>query len=163
VVPGLHAIPVSHHGNSTSSTEEAAAVVELVRAHLGTAWTGQPGEPPRPVREADLIVVTPYNAQVELIRDALTAAGFDRVEVGTVDKFQGREAVIAIVSLAASSAVDVPRGMEFLLSRNRLNVSISRAKWAAYLIHSPELVDYLPATPDAVATLSRFITLVDSA
>jgi uncharacterized protein len=163
VVPGLHAIPVSHHGNSTSSPEEAAAVVELVRAHLGTAWTGQPGEPPRPVREADLIVVTPYNAQVELIRDALTAAGFDRVEVGTVDKFQGREAVIAIVSLAASSAVDVPRGMEFLLSRNRLNVSISRAKWAAYLIHSPELVDYLPATPDAVATLSRFITLVDSA
>jgi uncharacterized protein len=115
------------------------------------------------VREADLIVVTPYNAQVELIRDALTAAGLDRVEVGTVDKFQGREAVIAIVSLAASSAVDVPRGMEFLLSRNRLNVSISRAKWAAYLIHSPELVDYLPATPDAVATLSRFITLVDSA
>jgi hypothetical protein len=57
-------------------------------------------------------VVAPYNAQVELIGLRLAEAGFGEVPVGTVDKFQGREAAIAIVSMSASSAVDVPRGLE---------------------------------------------------
>jgi len=83
--------------------------------------------------------------------------------VGTVDKFQGREAVISIVSLAASSADDVPRGLDFLLSRNRLNVSISRAQWAAYLVYWPALLDSLPQSAEGVATLSRFISLVEGA
>ena len=80
--------------------------------------------------------------------------------VGTVDKFQGQEAAIAIVSLAASSAADVPRGMRFLIMKNRLNVAISRAQWAAYLVHSPGLTEYLPITPEALAELSAFIRLV---
>ena len=75
----------------------------------------------------------PYNAQLTLVRAALDAAGFTEVPVGTVDKFQGQEAAVAIVSLAASSAAAAPRGVEFLLLKNRLNVAISRAKWAAYL------------------------------
>ena len=154
-------MPLRHHGNSTSSPEEAEAVVALVRDHLGLAWTGSPGGASRPIGQGDLIVVTPYNAQVELVREHLDAAGLGGVEVGTVDRFQGREAVIAIVSLAASSAADVPRGLDFLLSRNRLNVSVSRAKWAAYLIHSPALMDALPIREDELATLSRFITLVE--
>jgi len=107
--------------------------------------------------------VTPYNAQQQLIRAHLDAAGFERTRVGTVDKFQGQEAVIAIVSMTASSAHDVPRGMEFLLMRNRLNVAISRAQWAAYLVHSPGLIDYLPHTPAGVAELSAFVRLVESA
>lgn len=161
VEPGVHPVPVAHDGNATSSVEEAAVVVELVRRHLGRAWTGTPGGTPRPLTQHDLIVVTPYNAQVELVREHLVAGGFGDVEVGTVDRFQGREAVLAIVSLAASSAADVPRGLDFLLSRNRLNVSVSRAKWAAFLIHSPALMDALPMREDDLATLSRFITLVE--
>jgi len=81
--------------------------------------------------------------------------------VGTVDKFQGQEAVSAIVSLAASTSRDAPRGMEFLLNRNRLNVAISRAQWAAYLVHSPGLLESLPATPGGVAELSAFIRLTE--
>ena len=103
----------------------------------------------------------PYNAHVAVVRSTLDAAGFDAVRVGTVDKFQGQEAVIAIVSLAASSPADVPRGMSFLLMKNRLNVGISRAQWAAYLVHSPALTEYLPVTPEGVAELSAFIRLVD--
>ena len=75
--------------------------------------------------------------------------------MGTVDKFQGQEAVISIVSLAASSPEEVPRGLSFLLSRNRLNVAISRAQWAAYLVYSPRLIEHLPNTPDGIAELSR--------
>lgn len=160
VKPGLHSAPVPHSGNATASPEEAAAVLAIVQRHLGLAWTPDDDKPPRPLEQIDVIIVTPYNAQVELLRRSLDAAGLTEVPVGTVDKFQGREAVVAIVSLGASDASEVPRGIDFLLSRNRLNVSISRAKWAAYLVHSPALMDHLPMTPAGLATLSRFITLV---
>lgn len=160
VEPGLHAVAVAHAGDSVESREEASVVVSLVRSVLRRAWTDpMAGRLADPLDQADLIVVTPYNAQLALVREQLAAAGYDRVRVGTVDKFQGQEAAIAIVTLAASSAADVPRGMAFLIMKNRLNVAISRAKWAAYLVYSPALADYLPTTPDAVAELSAFITL----
>ncbi|GAA1997770.1 TM0106 family RecB-like putative nuclease [Microbacterium pumilum] len=168
VAPGVHAIAVRHHGNATQSAEEAAVVVEVVRDVIGRAWSdisiGDDGEttrvPARPLGQRDLIVVTPYNAQQVTVEAALAAAGFPDVPVGTVDKFQGQEAAVAIVSLAASSGRDAPRGLEFLLLRNRLNVAISRAKHTAYLVHSPGLLDDLPRTPEGVARLSGFARLV---
>jgi uncharacterized protein len=159
IEPGLHPMPLAHYGNSTQSEEEAARVVALVTSSLGREWTDAGAT--RPLAQADIIVVAPYNAQVELISLRLAQAGFDDVPVGTVDKFQGREAAIAIVSLSASSAVDVPRGLEFLLLANRLNVAISRAQWAAYLIYSPGLMDYLPTNVAGLAQLSAFIGLVE--
>ena len=162
IQPGLHPVPVQHTGNAVESREEADTVVRLVRQSLGRPWT-DPSENrfADPITERDVIVVTPYNAQLNTVRDALAAAGLSQVRVGTVDKFQGQEAAIAIVSLAASSAEDVPRGMGFLIMKNRLNVAISRAKWAAYLVYSPQLTAYLPATPAGVAELSAFLTLID--
>lgn len=159
VEPGLHPIPVPHAGNSVESPEEAARVVEIVRDHLGLAWRDPSTGRDDAIRPRDLIVVAPYNAQVDLLTRALRDAGLDGVPVGTVDKFQGQEAAIAIVSMTASSAADVPRGIAFLLQRNRLNVAISRGKWAAYLVHSPALRDYLPSTPQGLAELSGFIRL----
>jgi uncharacterized protein len=162
VEQGLHPVPVVHAGDSTSSEAEAAEVVAIVERLLGTRWT-DPARSASPIAlgERDLIVVTPYNAQLDLIRARLDAAGHPQVPVGTVDKFQGQEAVVSIVSIAASSADDVPRGLSFLLSRNRLNVAISRAQWASYLVYSPALLDTLPHTPDGVVELGRFIELVD--
>jgi uncharacterized protein len=164
---GLHPIPVEHEGNATYSPEEAEVVVELVRSLMGREWAdaeegpgGNESCPTRQLEQRDLIVVTPYNAQLATVREALDAAGFPEVPVGTVDKFQGQEAAVAIVSLAASSASAAPRGIEFLLLKNRLNVAISRAKWAAYLLYSPGLLDALPYRPDGVAQLSAFIRLV---
>ncbi|WP_271176500.1 TM0106 family RecB-like putative nuclease [Leifsonia poae] len=163
IEPGLHPVPVTHTGNATESPEEAAVVVALVQDTLGALWTDpSTGRTDDPLTEGDLIVVTPYNAQLALVRAALDEAGLTGVRVGTVDKFQGQEAAIAIVSLAASSAADVPRGMPFLIMKNRLNVAISRAKWAAFLVHSPELTEYLPITPAAVAELSAFIRLIET-
>ncbi|TFD54704.1 TM0106 family RecB-like putative nuclease [Cryobacterium frigoriphilum] len=159
VVPGLHAVPVVHSGNSTSSAEEAAAVVQIVRGVLGRPWTS--AEVTEPLRADNVIVVAPYNAQVELLRQHLRAAGFDGVPVGTVDKFQGKEAMVAIVSLAASSAEEVPRGLEFLLLANRLNVAISRAQWAAFLVYSPAITDTLPTSVEGLTQLSAFITLTE--
>ncbi|MBB2975964.1 uncharacterized protein FHX49_001531 [Microbacterium endophyticum] len=167
VSPGLHPIAVSHAGNATQSPQEAAEVVRLVGDLLGRQWADSAvvdGEivavAPRELAERDIIVVTPYNAQQVLVEEALAAAGFAKVRVGTVDKFQGQEAVVSIVSLAASSGRDAPRGLEFLLLQNRLNVAISRAQHAAYLVYSPGVLDDFPRTPDGVTRLSGFARLV---
>ncbi|SEC14251.1 TM0106 family RecB-like putative nuclease [Microbacterium hydrocarbonoxydans] len=161
---GLHVIPIRHRGNATQSSEEAAQVVALVRDLVGRAFTDN-DEPAtvRPLTQRDIIVVAPYNAQRQTVHDALAAAGFPDVPVGTVDNFQGKEAVVSITSLAASSGRDAPRGPEFLLLQNRLNVAISRAQVAAYLIHSPALLDDLPRTPEGVARMSAFARLVGAA
>ncbi|WP_182354692.1 TM0106 family RecB-like putative nuclease [Flaviflexus huanghaiensis] len=158
VRPGVKAIPLHHRGNVTSSTEEADEVVRIAHSHLGQQWYD--GRETRPLEQDDIIVVSPYNAQVNTVRRALDEAGLSNVKVGTVDRFQGQEAAIAVTTLAASSAADVPRGLEFLLQRNRLNVSISRAMWIAYIVYSPGLVDHMPTTPSNLAELSRFARLV---
>ena len=173
---------VGHSGNSTSSPEEAAEVVRIVRESLAgsIAQSAQPGEgegggaggaarmsdrlgAPRRLTEHDLIVVAAYNAQVECVAETLAQAGFGRVRVGTVDRFQGQEAAIAVVTLAASSPEDVPRGLEFLLMRNRLNVAISRAQWAAHLVSSDRLGDGLPGTAEGLAALSGYLRLIERA
>ncbi|GAA1236550.1 uncharacterized protein JOF42_001281 [Microbacterium phyllosphaerae] len=162
--PGLHVAPLRHRGNATQSPEEAAEVVSLVRDLVGRPFTDNDADATtRPLAQSDIIVVAPYNAQRQLVLDALAAAGFPDVPVGTVDNFQGKEAVVSITSLAASSGRDAPRGPEFLLLQNRLNVAISRAQVAAYLIHSPALLDDLPRTPEGVARLSAFARLVGAA
>jgi uncharacterized protein len=161
VAEGFYPTPIQHSGNATESTEEADKIVELVRDLLPRTWTEDGESLPLVDAYENIIVVAPYNAQVQLIRSKLDAAGFLGVPVGTVDKFQGKEAAVAIVSMTASSALDVPRGLEFLLMPNRLNVAISRAKWAAYLLYSPGLLDYKPTNVDNLKLLSRFINLVE--
>jgi len=165
IEPGVTAVPVPHSENTTSSPEEAAVVLDLVRQLIGITWVGarnDHAEDPRPLTSRDLIIVAAYNAQVRLIRRVLADAGFDDIQVGTVDKFQGREEVVVIVSMATSSATDLPRGIEFLLSPNRLNVAISRAQWACLLVHSPTLLDASPSSVTGMQRLGGFIHLIDS-
>jgi len=159
IAPGLHVEPLRHRGNATQSPEEAAEVVRLVRDLLGREFT-EPGAAPRPLDQSDIIIVAPYNAQKQLVHDALAAAGFAEVPVGTVDNFQGKEAAVSMTTLAASSGRDAPRGPDFLLLQNRLNVAISRAQVAAFLIYSPALLDDLPRTAEGVTRLSAFARLV---
>lgn len=158
---GLIWQPIQHCGNSTSSSEEATEAVSIVRQALRHGAITEPGEAQRALTQHDVIVVAAYNAQVECIGEALAEAGLDKVRVGTVDRFQGQEAAIAIVSLAASSADDVPRGLDFLLMRNRLNVAISRAQWSAYLISSDRLGEGLPGTAQGVTALSGYLRLTE--
>jgi uncharacterized protein len=128
-----------------------------VRAHLGLGWHTDDGA--RPLAESDVLVVAAYNAQVNLIRGALDAAGLQDVKVGTVDKFQGQEAAVVIVSMACSAVAEAPRGMEFLLSTNRINVAVSRGQWRAVIVRAPELTNYLPVHPEGLEQLGRFIGL----
>jgi uncharacterized protein len=99
---------------------------------------------------------------VALIRQRLTRAGLDHVRVGTVDKFQGGQAPVVFISMTASSIDEVPRGISFLLNRNRLNVAISRAQYAAVIVRSEMLTQYLPATPAGLVDLGAFLALTET-
>ena len=157
VAPGVRVLAVEHTGNSTESPEEADAIIAEIGTLLGCPWTDEDGTVA--LGQQHILVVTPYNAQVVLLRRRLDAAGLPDVQVGTVDKFQGRQAPVVFVSMTASSIDDVPRGIGFLLNRNRLNVAISRAKYAAVLVRSARLTDYLPGQPDGLIELGAFLAL----
>ncbi len=137
---GLRYRAIEHAGNSTDSIEEASWIAEAIAAMLpGGSFTDREGKE-RGLRSDDLMVVTPYNAQVRMIQSELQKRGLV-VRVGTVDKFQGQEAPVIFFSMATSSGEDIPRSLEFLFSRNRLNVAISRAQCLAVLVASPKLLD----------------------
>jgi uncharacterized protein len=155
--PGVYLLSIPHDGNSTSSPEEAATIVAEMQRLLGSDWTDEEGT--RPLRADDVLVVAPYNAQVLLLREYFDAAGLPDVAVGTVDKFQGRQAPVVFVSMTASSIDDVPRGISFLLNRNRLNVAVSRAKYLSVVVRSKTLTEYLPSTPDRLVELGAFLSL----
>ncbi|MGA8534734.1 MAG: DEAD/DEAH box helicase, partial [Candidatus Tumulicola sp.] len=151
---GLEYLPVEHSGNASSSPEEAARIVQeilLLRAGEVTDSLppGQSGIP-RALTDRDVIVVTPYNAQRRLLTNELRKHGL-AVEVGTVDKFQGREAAVVFYSMAASSGEDVPRDLQFLFERNRFNVAISRARALSVLVCSPRLLDVACRTIEQMA------------
>lgn len=165
VEPGVVSYPVEHAGCSVRSVQETQAVVDCVRELLGREWVPAAGAEPRPLATEDCIVVAAYNAQVDCVREALVTAGLADssgagVRVGTVDKFQGQEATVVLVSLA-SSRVDSGRGAGFVLSPNRLNVAVSRGQWRAVLVHSPWVARSVPQDVEEVLALSGFAGLVE--
>ena len=159
---GLRYLPVPHPGNTTISSEEAVRVAAEIRGMLGASWTNARGET-RALAEGDFMVVAPYNAQVRRLRQALGEARLAGVPVGTVDKFQGREAAVVFYSMATSSAEDIPRSLEFLFSRNRLNVAISRAMCLAYVVASPRLLDVACRTVEQMRMVNGLCRLVEVA
>lgn len=139
---GLRYIPVDHSGNRTSSPDEAAVVDSVVRSLLDQDWTNRKGQIAR-IALHDILVVAPYNSQVGLLGSTVPGA-----RVGTVDKFQGQQAAVAIYSMATSSPDEVPHGVDFLYSLNRLNVAVSRAHALAIVICSPKLLLLRPRSPE---------------
>ena len=156
---GLYFLPVAHSGNQNCSPEEAQAVGRLVRAILaGNATWVDREDKEKPVTLDDIVIITPYNAQVFEIQQCLPGA-----RVGTVDKFQGQEAPIAIYSTATSSHADAPRGMEFLYSLNRLNVATSRAKCVSILVSSPQIFEAECRTPRQIQLANAFCRYLEMA
>jgi AAA domain-containing protein len=146
-------------GFDNESPPEAAAVADLARSIVtsGSTWVDPKGNV-CPVTWEDVLIVAPYNAQVGAIASLLPAAA----RVGTVDKFQGQQAPISIYSMTTSSPDLAPRGMEFLYSRNRLNVATSRARCVAVVVASPELLRVRARTPRQMRlanALARFVEM----
>ena len=159
---GLRWLRAEHVGRATESAEEAEIVIARIRELLGSSWTNQRGEK-LPLTGSDFMVVAPYNDQVRLLRRAMEDAGLGTVQVGTVDKFQGREAAVVFFTMTTSSHEDMPRGPEFLFSRNRLNVAISRARCLAYLVCTDELLNARARTIDEMRLIGTLCAFVDAA
>ena len=149
---GVRWVPVPHAGNHNSSEEEATAVVDLYQDLLAGRWTNDRGET-CPITPQDVLVIAPYNAQVELLLERLgtvaTSAPVGPREpwVATVDKIQGQQGAVAIYSMATSSQDEMPRSIEFLYSLNRLNVATSRGRCLAIVVASPDLLKIRVHTP----------------
>jgi superfamily I DNA and/or RNA helicase len=142
---GIRYLPVEHEGNRTQSPEEAEVIAREIERLA--------------VAHEDVIVVAPYNAHVRCLREKLPA----EVAVGTVDKFQGQQAPVVFYAMASSSSDDVPRGLDFLFSRNRLNVAISRAQCLAYMVCSPRLLDANCQTVEQMRLANALCRLVEQA
>ncbi len=134
---GLRFLPVAHEGNQNQSPEEVEAIAALVSDILAAnlRWQDREGKT-QPIGPTDILIVAPYNSQVNALKDRLP-----HQRIGTVDKFQGQEAPIVIYSMTSSSPEDAPRGMGFLYSPNRLNVATSRAQCLCILVASPQLLE----------------------
>jgi predicted RecB family nuclease len=158
---GLRYLPVAHDGNRSASPEEAERIADEIGLLLQGELIDGMGVR-RSVRPEDIIVVTPYNAQRRLLERSILERTGHSIDVGTVNKFQGREAYVVFYSMATSSDEEMPRTTEFLFERNRLNVAISRARAMAVLVCSPRLFEVATPSIDAMRLingLDRFVEL----
>ncbi len=155
---GVRRMFVESHGRTRQSPEEADVIAEQIEALRGARYTLADGTQ-RELGPEDIMVVTPYNAQVRCLRERIPAA----VRVGTVDRFQGQEDAVVFYSMATSSGDEIPRSSEFLFSRNRLNVAISRAKCLAVLVASPELLHIRCKTIEQMQLANALCLLVEVA
>ena len=160
---GLRCIRSVHDGRSTESPEEAAIVARVIKDLIGSTWTNVDGVQ-RPLDVLDFMVVAPYNDQVNLIdRQLKTRKRTRGVRVGTVDKFQGQEAPVVLFSMVTSDASLMHRGADFLFSRNRLNVALSRARCLAYLICTDDLLSSRARNVEDMKLISTLCAFVEEA
>jgi len=131
---GIHFWAVEHDGNTQASDEEVSAIVEITKELLNCQFQGKDGKE-RELKLSDILYVAPYNMQVRQLQAALPTGA----KVGSVDKFQGQEAAVVIVSMCTSVGEESPRGMEFLLDKNRINVAVSRAQALAIVVGDPRM------------------------
>ena len=184
-VAPLTLISVDHSDEGSWSKTEAEAIANFVYKLVsqGEVMTkeGQrrrftsavlaPGADPATSPKPDIIIVTPYGAQVERIEfylgmqankpDGIDLRPYTRVM--TVDKAQGDEAHVAIYSMVRSAVQGARHGADFILSANRFNVAVSRAEAVAVVVASPRLLDETPSGPKHVTALNPFAALLERA
>jgi predicted RecB family nuclease len=148
---GILFVPVEHEGNVQSSVEEAEKVREIAGELRKRTFIDKDGTR-RKLDWPDLLFVAPYNYQVNTIKAILG----EKARVGSVDRFQGQEAPVVIMSLATSEAGESPRGMSFLLDKHRLNVAISRAQSLAIVVANPRLIQNFNGSLRDMALVNLF-------
>jgi len=139
---GVSFIDVNHDGCSQCSDEEAEVIRSIITDLLGRSFVDRDGVE-HVMQLANILVVAPYNMQVNRLKQVLP----EGARVGTVDKFQGQEAEAVLVSMTTSSGEYLPRDIDFLYSKNRLNVAISRARCWVGVVASPRLLDISVKSP----------------
>lgn len=160
---GIVYIPVAHVSNSQAADEERLAIVNLTKSLLGRKKTDKQGKDNGVITLDDILFVAPYNLQVSLLAEDLQREFKETAKVGSVDKFQGQEAYIVILSMCTSSELDIgSRGIDFLFSLNRLNVAISRAQSLAFVVGSPDLANIRTSNVEKMINLNFWSYLINN-
>ncbi len=154
---GLVFVPVAHDGNTQASVEEVEAIAALVERLTRFEVTGLDGRVNGVLGHDGILVVAPYNLQVRALRRTLP----EDVRVGTVDRFQGQEAPVVLISMCASDASQSPRGLTFLLDPNRLNVAMSRAQCLAVVVGNPGLIHARARSIEAMERINLFCRILE--
>lgn len=157
---GLVFVAVQHSGCRVMCEAEIERIEQIVDALLGSSYChAEAGGEKRGVLGPEQILVTaPYNVQVNRLQQRLSG----KARVGTVDRFQGQEAPVAIHSLTASDGIAAPRGLGFLLEPNRLNVAISRAQCLSIVVGSPGLATGIASTVQEAEQINRLCRICPS-
>lgn len=152
---GIIAVPVVHEGNTQASEEEVEVIKTLAQQLCGRTYIETDGTR-RAISWSDMLFVAPYNHQVNKLQFSLGP----KAKVGTVDRFQGQEEAIVFLSMCASDGEESPRGLNFLLDKNRLNVAVSRAKCLAIVVYSPSLPDASAVSLEQLKQVNLFCRLL---
>jgi uncharacterized protein len=151
---GILTIDVHHEGNRQSSREEVDLIKDLINELETGTYCDKNGNEHSIIAD-DIMIVAPYNMQVNLLKENLG----DNYAIGTIDKFQGQEAPVVIVSMAVSDPHESSRGVDFVFDINRLNVAISRAKALAIIVANPELKNCRVTSMNQMEKSSFFLKL----
>jgi uncharacterized protein len=155
---GIVFSPVEHDGNIQQSDEEVERVKAIYSELCGRAYTDKEAII-RPLALEDFLFIAPYNAQVRALQAVLPQGA----RVGSVDKFQGQEAPVCILSLCSSYGEYGSRGLAFILDRNRINVAVSRAQCLAVVVADPRIAGAIPGSLDEMMLINLFCKLTDHA
>lgn len=147
---------VEHDGNIQQSDEEVERVKAIYSELCGRTYTDKEGAM-RPLALEDFLFIAPYNAQVRALQATLPQGA----RIGSVDKFQGQEAPVCILSVCSSYGEYGSRGLAFILDRNRINVAISRAQCLAVVVADPRIAGAIPGSLDEMMLISLFCKLAD--
>ncbi len=148
---------VEHDGDIQRSDEEVERVKAIYHDLRGRLFTAKDGTT-KPLTLEDFLFITPYNAQVRALQVSLP----DGARVGSVDKFQGQEAPVCILSLCSSYGEYGSRGLAFILDRNRVNVAISRAQCLAVVVADPRIAGDTPGSLDEMMLINLFCRLASA-
>jgi len=151
---GIVFVGVEHDGNIQQSDEEVERVQAIYQELLGRTYTASDGKTRILVLD-DFLFIAPYNAQVR----ALQAAFPPNARIGSVDKFQGQEAPVCVLSLCSSYGEYGSRGLSFILDRNRINVAVSRAQCMAVIVADPRIAGTPASSLNEMNLLNLFCKL----
>ena len=152
---GIHTILMSHEDRSQQSIEEFEIIKKIIDQLIGSEFTDF-DKSKRKINVDDILIVSPYNVQVNFLKERLIKG----IRCGTIDKFQGMEAPIVIISMTSSSVEDLPRNKKFFFNRNRLNVAISRAQCASIILINPKLLESPLADLEEFKLINNFQKLM---
>ena len=156
---GIHYIQMDHKNNVQTSIEEFEVVKDLMLQLIGSEFDDNGKK--RKLNIEDFLIISPYNTQVNLLISKLEEAKIKNPKVGTIDKFQGQEAPITIISMTSSDNDSLPRNKEFFFSRNRLNVAISRAQVVSIILFNPNLLDSSPKNLEQIKLMNNFFKFLN--